>query len=82
LVVPGDKQSLVEVKQASGVTSQAILTHGGLLYVSESIGDANKNRQIDNFRVGTYGQIYPKLKLVDSVSSWVPGRFVVVGYYV
>lgn len=70
----GNSQSLEEVKNAKGVSSVATFKNSGWVYLAEAFGNDNKYLQTDNFRVGTYDQIYPKIRLVDDVTTWLPGK--------
>lgn len=70
----GNKQSLEEVKNPIGVDSKARFELGEWIYLAEVAGDEKMLWQEDNFRVGTYDQIYPKLRLIDDATTWVPGK--------
>jgi len=43
------------------------------VYIAECSSGSNYYAQMDNFRVGRYAQIYPKLTLIEDATTWLPG---------
>ncbi|XP_052807766.1 uncharacterized protein LOC128236729 [Mya arenaria] len=71
----GNPISFQEEVNALGHTSTAVLDAGnGLLFLAESIGISDYRKQEDNFRVGDNDAIYPKVSVLDDVSTWQPGK--------
>ncbi|WAQ94834.1 CEIP2-like protein [Mya arenaria] len=71
----GNPISFQEEVNALGHTSTAVLDAGnGLLFLAESIGISDYRKQEDNFRVGDNDAIYPKVSVLDDVSTWQPDR--------
>ncbi|WAQ94770.1 hypothetical protein MAR_007241 [Mya arenaria] len=69
----GNPISFQEEVNALGHTSTAVLDAGnGLLFLAESIGISDYRKQEDNFRVGDNDAIYPKVSVLDDVSTWQP----------
>jgi len=71
---PGAKNSLVEVSNPVGMNSFArYTTSGGSIISAEAFGNPDSELQFANFRVGTKDGIFPKIRLVDDVTTWLPG---------
>lgn len=72
-VFSGNPQSLDEEKNPFGTSSSARFYDGNYVYLADVSGYRTIYGQNDNFRVGTYDQMYPKLHLTDDVTTWLPG---------
>lgn len=62
------------MKNPLSVASAARLKYNGMVYSAEVNGHSNMYGQNDNFKVASYDQTYPKITLVDDVTTWVAGN--------
>lgn len=66
--------SLSEVTNPASMNSFARFTFKNIIYSAEAFGNVILNKQIANIRVGTEDGIFPKLKLIEDVTTWIPGE--------
>jgi len=70
----GTPASMSEDVNPAGVTSLAFWEVSGTWFLAETVGNENIYRQTDNFRVAdSQNGIFPKFRVLDDVTSWVPG---------
>ena len=70
----GFPETFAEMSNPEGQTSSVVLEAEGNYFMAEATGASMRSNQVDNFRVASsLDAIYPKIDVIDDVTSWLPG---------